>query len=138
MSAFGIASSCGELANRWPLHLGETGGLAELEHLLTAGGRKQMHHPSDDAGPSGLVARAQAGSVVPVKVLVGQNQISPMRVLLEPPRAPVDRSASVGSSHKDASQPTRELLADLIQRHVAARAGGTLQSKIIAIICVVL
>jgi hypothetical protein len=49
-----------------------------LEEILGAGGREQVHEPRDDTRSSRLMARAEPGAVVPVEVLVEQNQIAPM------------------------------------------------------------
>ena len=59
-----------QLAARRFLHLNGAGFHAELEYLLGRRGRKHVHHTGDDAGPSGLVAGAEAGAVVAVEVLV--------------------------------------------------------------------
>jgi hypothetical protein len=38
------------------MNINHSGHLAELEHLLGGGGRKQVHAPCDDAGPADLLA----------------------------------------------------------------------------------
>ena len=74
------------------LRLDDCGFQAEFEHLLGCGGREKVHGPRDDAGPAGLMTGAQAGAVVAVEVLVEQDEIAPVRVLLEllRPRKPAD------------------------------------------------
>lgn len=63
--------------------VGNSGDLAELESPL--GGRccEQMHHASDDATPTRLVAGGQAGAVVAVEAFVNEDQIAPMRIFLK-------------------------------------------------------
>src|SRR5689334_18554078 len=68
---------------------------AQLEHLLSGGCGEDVHEPRDDAGPAGLVAGAQAGTVVAVEILVEQQVIAPVRVVLEDLRAAVHRAAAV-------------------------------------------
>src|SRR5262245_62125362 len=69
--------------------------LAALQKLLRGRGREQMQPTGNDAGPSGLMAGAQAGAVVAVEVLVEQDQIAPVRVVLEFLRPAVDRPAAI-------------------------------------------
>jgi len=59
------------------------GRFAHLEELRSRACREHMHAPRHDAGPSGLMTRAQAGAVVAVKILVEQDEVAPMRVFLE-------------------------------------------------------
>jgi len=61
----GGGASCG-----WLGDFGDCGAFAELQHLFWSSGRKEMHGSGDDAGPSGLVAGAEAGSVITVKIFV--------------------------------------------------------------------
>src|SRR5262245_41791557 len=65
--------------------------LPPFEELPGAAGREHMHESCDDPGPAGLMARTEARSVVSMEVLVEQDQIPPVRVLLELPRASVHR-----------------------------------------------
>ena len=55
-----------------------------------------MHHAGDDAGPTGLMARAQTRTVVAMEVLVEENQITPMRVFLELLRRAVNGASAEG------------------------------------------
>src|SRR6516225_1756497 len=101
-----LATSCG-------LHFHDGGCLAEFESLLGRGGREQVHDPRDDAGPAGLMAGTDAGSIVAVEVLVEQYRIVPVRILLELPRSPVDRPSAFLVAQEDAGQPPRDFLGDL-------------------------
>jgi hypothetical protein len=64
------------------IHLYDAGHLAELEELLGRARREQMHRSGDDAGPTGLMAGAEAGPVVAVEVLVEQDEVAPVRIFL--------------------------------------------------------
>src|SRR5262245_38264431 len=57
--------------------------LAQLENLIGRRGGEQVHGPSDDARPPGLVAGPQASAVVAVEVFVELEVIAPVRVLLQ-------------------------------------------------------
>src|SRR5688572_741630 len=98
-----------------------SGQLAELEHLLGGCRREQMHHPGNQPCPSGLMAGSEAGSVVAIEVLVEQKEIPPVRVFLEFLRSSIHGTSAVGIPQKDASQPTRDLLGDLVEGHGSAR-----------------
>ncbi len=69
---------------------------------------EQVQQRSDQAGPSGLVAGAEAGAVVAVEVLVEQDQVAPVRIVLELGRAAVDRPPAVGIAQERARQPADE------------------------------
>ena len=86
------------------LHFHDPGHLAELEELLGRAGREQMHATGDDPGPSGLVARAEAGSVVAVEVLVEQEVVAPVR---DPP----ETSAFPHRPAAAHARPRRKMLA---------------------------
>src|SRR5947208_15878670 len=108
--------------------------LAKLESLLGGGGREQVHGTRDDARPSGLVARAEPRAVVAVEVFVEQDEIAPVRVLLEPAGAAVHRPAPIHVTQEDVAQTVRDFLGDLIERHVPAGAGGTFDGEPIAVV----
>src|SRR6266540_4103129 len=96
-----------------------------------------MHGAGDDSSPSRLVARAEAGPVVAVEVLVEQEQVAPVRVLLKLARPPVDRPPALAVAEKDAGQPARDLLGDLIQGHAPTGARGTFDRELVAVVTVV-
>src|SRR5262245_52910081 len=79
--------------------------LAHLEHLLARGRREQVHHAGDDAGPPGLMARPQARPIVAVEVLVEEDQVPPVRVLLELCRTTINRTPAVLSLQEHVRQP---------------------------------
>src|SRR5262249_17352833 len=124
MSAPGAAASA-RTARRRRLHLHDGRRLAELQELLGGARREQMHASRDHPGPSGLVTRAEAGAIVTMEVLVEQDEIAPVRVILELWRSPVDRTSAVLVPHENARQASRDLLGDLIQVHPTPGAGRT-------------
>src|SRR5262245_43314201 len=65
---------------------------SELEELLRRARREEVHQPGDHSGPAGLMARTEAGAVVAVEILEEQDEVAPVRIVLELPGAPVDRS----------------------------------------------
>src|SRR5215510_4682627 len=103
------------------LYLGHSRHFAEFENLFGVASRKQMHAAGEDTGPAGLMAGAEAGAVVAMKVLVEREVIAPVRVLLKRAGTPVDRPPAMVVPQKDAGQPAIDLLGDLIQIHLSAR-----------------
>src|SRR5262249_22177596 len=97
-----------------------------------------MHDPSDDAGPSCLVAGAQSGSVVSVEVLVKQDVVAPVRICLELLRTTVYWPSASLISQENLREPAADLLSYLVQRHVAPRTGRALDPKFVAVVHVVL
>src|ERR1700758_2470876 len=100
----------------------EGGRLAEREGLLGRGRGEQMHGPGDGAGPSGLVARAEAGPVVAVEVLVEQDEIAPVRILLELLAPPIYGSPTILAADEDGGEAVRDVGGHLIQVHPTAGA----------------
>src|SRR4051812_38064274 len=97
-----------------------------------------MHDPRDDPGPPGLVTGAEPGTVVPVEVLVEQQQVTPVRVLLERGGAAVYRPPPILVLEKDRFQAPSDLLRHLVQVHPLTRSGRTLDPEAVAVIRVVL
>ena len=65
------------------LYLDDRRGLPNLQNLVGGAGCEQVHGAGDDACPACLMARADARAVVAMEILVEQNEIAPMRVVLE-------------------------------------------------------
>src|SRR5215831_15309997 len=125
-------------ALRLHLYLSHSRHFAEFEHLLGVGGRKQMHAAGEDTGPAGLMASTEAGAIVAMKVLVEREVIAPMWILLKRAGTPVDWPPAMIVPQKHADQPALDLLGDLIQIHLSARARGTFDREITAVIGVIL
>ena len=65
------------------------------------------------AGPSRLMARAQSFAGVAVKILVEQNQVTPVRVVLELGTIAVDRASTFLILEEQCDEPMRELGCDI-------------------------
>src|SRR5512135_944739 len=75
----------------------------------------------DEARPARLVARADAGAVVAVEVLVEEHVVAEVRVRLEPLVAAEDRAPPAGILQEDPVQAPRDFPRDVPQRpHAAA------------------
>src|SRR5438876_7276154 len=90
----------------------------------------------DEAGPARLVARADAGAVVAVEVLVEQNHVAPVRVALELLRVAVDRPAAVLAAPEDPREPSGELGGHPPEGPLCASAGRALDLQAVAVVVV--
>src|SRR5690349_6856097 len=79
-----IARVCMRLPCSGGFEIDDRRRFADRQELLAGAGGEDVHDPRDDAGPAGLVARAEARAVVAVEVFVEQDQVAPVRILLEP------------------------------------------------------
>src|SRR6516164_854966 len=86
----------------------EVGRLAGLD-FSSLHGCEQVHGPGDEPCPAGLVAGAEAGSVVTVEILVEQEAVAPVRVFLELEGPSKDRATALRVCHKDVPEPARDL-----------------------------
>src|SRR5215813_8124535 len=99
------------------LHLQDRRQLAEREEFVRGARREQMHAAGDHSSPARLMARANAGAVVAVEVLVEEDEIPPVRVLLELPAASVHGPAAGLVPPPDPGGPPVHVLSDLLPRH---------------------
>src|SRR5438067_301037 len=90
----------------------------------------------DEARPASLVRRAEASSGVTVEVLVKQDVIAEVRIALQERIAPEHRTASTPIAYEDARQSASQLRRHLVDRQVATRAGGALDSEVVAVVVV--
>jgi hypothetical protein len=81
--------------------LGYYCSFSKLQSLFRYCGRKEMHRSSDNSCPSGLMARAEASSIVAVEVFVEQQTIAPMRVLLKLRGLSIDGSTAIRTTQKN-------------------------------------
>src|SRR5215203_962429 len=79
---------------------------------------EQIEEHRGQTCPPGLMAGAQPRSVVTLEELIEEDQVAPVRILLELGGATVDRPASVRAAQERARQPARDLLGHLEERHV--------------------
>src|SRR5215469_349094 len=117
-----------------PFYLSDSGSFAECKHLLACGSGEQMNDACDNSGPSGLMAGAESGPVIAVKVFIEQEQLPPMGIFLKLPGSSVNWPASVRISHEDTCQPPRKLLSNFVQCHLPAGASGTFHPEIVSIV----
>src|SRR5687767_4180831 len=109
-----------------PWHRGGDALAARLAHGAGIKRVGDLGEDGDDAGPPGLVARAEAGAVVAVEILIERNAIAPVRVLLELFRAAEHRPPPRRIAQEDALQAIGDLGGHLEERHQPAGTGGTL------------
>src|ERR1700720_1271022 len=64
---------------------------------------------SDEASPAGLLTRADAGSIVAVKILVEEDQIPPVRVALEKFGVAGDGAAAILAAHENVKKEAGNL-----------------------------
>ena len=76
-----------------------------LQQGLGVDTTEDVQEGSDQAGPARLVAGPEPRAVVAVEVLVEQDQIAPVRIVLELGRPAVDRPPSIGIAQERARQP---------------------------------
>src|SRR5262249_46362176 len=89
----------------------------ELPHLECPCGRdggEEMHHTRNHTGPSGLMAGAEPSPVIAVEILVEENEVTPVRVLLELVAAAVNRAIALVVPEKDAFQTSCDFFSDLV------------------------
>src|SRR5262249_15917422 len=107
---------------------------AALQETLGSHAAEQLRKGSDDSRPPSLMAGADAGAVITVKVFVKGNEVAPMGVILELLGSPIDGTMSIRAAQKDSLQAVHELLAHLIEVHLLSGARWTLNLKAVAII----
>ena len=85
----------------------------------------------DDPGPAGLMRSAQAGAVVAVEVLVEDQVVLPRRVVLEPLDPAEAGPPAVGADQEDGDEALAQVLGDLAQRQLVARAGRVFDLELV-------
>jgi hypothetical protein len=83
--------------------------------------------------PPRLVAGAEPRPVVTLEVFIEEDQIAPVRIVLELGRPSVHRPPSVGVGQERTGQPAGEFSGHFEQRHVLPRTGRTLNLEVIAV-----
>jgi hypothetical protein len=90
------------------------------QRVATLDATKKVQQPCNRAGPAGLVARPDACPVVAVEVLVEQDQVAPVRILLELRGAAVHRAAAFRVAQEDPGQARGNLPGHVEQRQIMA------------------
>src|SRR5262249_45836827 len=85
----------------------------------------------DQRTPPGLMARPQAVSVLTVKVLVEQQQVTPGGVVLEQGVIAVDRAPTTGVPYEETREAMREFHRHLPERPHRAGARGALDAELL-------
>jgi hypothetical protein len=108
-------------ARLFPAHLlpynpGEHAPAFGLQQGFRVKTPKQVQEGSDQSSPARLVAGPEPGAVVPVEIFVKENQIAPVRIVLELGRPAIDWPLPIGIAQKRAHQPADQLLRHFEQR----------------------
>src|SRR5262245_11288344 len=94
---------------------------------------EQIENTRDQPGPSGLVARPDPGTVVAVEVLIEEDEVAPVRIVLEC-CVPAMHWASPGRiTDKDGLEAASDLRCDLEQVHQVSRTRRALDLEFIAV-----
>jgi len=88
-----------------------------LEHGVGVELGQALDQPGHQAGPPGLVGSTEPGAVVAVEVLVEQDEVAPVRVVLEHPGPAVDRAVPVTVAQEGPDEPAGQFLRHFEQRH---------------------
>src|SRR5436309_14495666 len=75
------------------------------------------------------MARAQAGAVVTVEILVEQDEVTPVRVILKLLRSAIDGTPALAVPEEDSNQAVRDLSGHLIKVHTPPYAAPTFNGK---------
>src|SRR3954464_4621557 len=104
-------------SRRRPLHASHGRLDRRLVRTHVVGGQllEQQRQHADETGPAGLVARSEAGAIVPVEIFVEQQQVAPVWVLLQERLTPVDRAVTVQRTSEGADESVAQLLRDLVE-----------------------
>src|SRR5262249_30172009 len=91
---------------------------------------ERFHIPGEEAGqrcdqrrPAGLVAGANAGTVVAAEILVEQHKVAPVGIVLDLLGSTIDRSAPGFVAQEDALEPQGQLTRHLMERGLLPRSG---------------
>src|SRR6266545_5588011 len=85
-----------------------------------------------EAGPAGLVTRADAGAVVAMEVFVEEDQVPPVRIGLEHLEAAVHRAPAVRTDEEDAGEAPRQVGRHVPEGHRLPGARGHLDLQLAA------
>src|SRR6185312_8678392 len=83
--------------------------------------------------PAGLMTGADPAALVAVEVLIEQEEVPPVRIVLERLGVAVDRPAPVTPAQEEARESPRELGRDLPEIEETAGAGRALDLQVVAV-----
>src|SRR5258705_4693275 len=91
---------------------------------------------SNETGPAGLMAGADAGTIIAVKVFVEKDEVAPVRIALKKFAAASYRPAPFRIAQKNVNEPPRDFSSHLPEIGFRARVRRTLDFEIFAVIVV--
>src|SRR5271168_860444 len=94
---------------------------------------RDLHQVRDDSGPAGLVAGAEPGSILAMKVLMELNKVPPVRIVLKLLHGSVHGAFSVWGAQEDIGEPLIDLDGDLKQRLHGPRTCRALDLKVVSV-----
>src|SRR6185312_9080001 len=90
---------------------------------------KFINHLGYQSSPAGLMAGADARSIVAMEILIKRHVVTPVRVRLEFFICAKHRTASLCVTLKGRDQAAADLVCDFVQVQHTSRAGGALYAK---------
>jgi hypothetical protein len=105
--------------------LSDGGAKTRFEENIGGDGSEEVHQRRYEAGPTGLVARPDTGTVVTMEIFVEQEVVAPVRILLEEPRAAENWPPAIGPAHENGGKPPCDLACHVEEMHLLAGAGRT-------------
>src|SRR5438309_7110946 len=87
----------------------------------------------DEPRPARLVAGADAGALVAVKILVEEEKVAPVRIDLERPGGTVHGAPAVAAAQEQADEPARQLARDVPEVEQAVRPGRAFDLEVVAV-----
>src|SRR6266851_2044994 len=135
-SSNGIEGGCSARCRIIERSTGRSRGLTSVKlaegALFTALLDQFGYQPS----PARLVTRANSGAIVSMKIFMEQDQVLPVRIVIENLGATRHRPAAILAAQKDTDEPARNLSGHLPQICFLAGTGGALHFEILAIVMV--
>src|SRR5690242_3428589 len=95
----------------------ESGRPTGLKKLLRIEQSEKLNQLRHHSCPSGLMARAEPGAVIPMKVFVEQDIVAPVRVGLKLLSSTINRTSATLVAREDAGQPVGDLLGNFEEVH---------------------
>src|SRR5277367_2775692 len=104
------------LSGRWFMRINLNRGVCALcgQYRLWIDQRRDSHQVGNNAGPSGLVARAEPGAVFTMKIFVKENQIFPVGIVLKGINAAINRAFALVITEEDIGEAAVDLCRNLI------------------------
>src|ERR1700722_1770977 len=102
----------------FPDELGHHAPAIRFQHGFSVDPPEQVEQGGDKTCPARLVTGPEAGAVVTVKVFVKQDQVAPVRIVLEFFRSPVNRPFAMRIAQERASEASLDLVSHFEERHV--------------------